>query len=214
NESGSEDTVGIDVQLPQGFVLEDAEQVPGWRTAIDEPSQQGPQFVHWSGGSLAAGSFASFAVRGRTPSRSGQISFPITQRLERTTVSWAGPPGSEHPAPIVGIGAAPAGGDRTSPGDGNPDASGSDLPSVPLATGPSAATDAAEGVDDLARSRSSLALSLAAAGLIAGLAGLVIGMGRRRQPLDDPSADESTTVSTGSTRRAATKVANKRGKRS
>ena len=63
NESDTEDTIGVDVRLPDGFVLEDAQQVPGWTTVIDKGATGVPTAVHWKGGSLAPGNFATFSLR-------------------------------------------------------------------------------------------------------------------------------------------------------
>lgn len=178
NESDDEDTVDVDVQLPQGFILEDAEQVSGWKTVVDAGADGVPVAVHWQGGSLLPGSFATFALRGRTPDDSGPLAFPTTQRLERTTESWTGPPSSDNPAPTVYIGST-GGAGSNSPAP----TSGGALPPVPLASA-SGTPDAGDAVavDDLARSRSSLALALAAGGIVAGLAGLAIGLRRRKAP--------------------------------
>ena len=191
NESSSEDTIGIDLQLPRGFDLKRVPPAPGWEVTIDRPSE-GPRFVHWDGGSLPPARIAMFTVRGRTPDSARQLRFPIIQRLERTTVSWAGPSASEYPAAVVSIGHR----------------SGTDaadaLPPVPLASPP--ATPSIAVADDsaaLARSRSSLVASLSIAGLLVGLGGLAIGLGRRRmaarEPLGPSPARDASTKSSRKT---------------
>ena len=162
NERADEDTVSLDLALPEGFLLESAESVPGWRTTVDVRRDGTPFAVHWKGGRLRPHTFGQFAITGRVPKEPGTLRFPAVQHYETTTESWNGAEDSEHPAPtlVVSRSAAPAGTAR-----------------VPLATpGDQAGGDAAAGTDDLARARADLALALALAALAAlgGLAALAL----------------------------------------
>ena len=46
NEEESEDTVGIDVSLPPGFLLESAEGVAGWQTEVEAGADGTPTAIH------------------------------------------------------------------------------------------------------------------------------------------------------------------------
>ena len=172
NEEADEDTVGLDLTLPEGFLLESAESVPGWRTTVDVRRDGTPVSVHWRGGRLAPHTFGQFAITGRVPKEPGTLRFPALQRYETTTESWDGAEDSGHPAPtlVVSRSAAPAGTAR-----------------VPLASpGDRAGSDATSGTDELARARADLALALALTALVA-LAGLgALALLRRRKPRSRP----------------------------
>ncbi len=197
NESSSEDTVGIDLRLPRGFDLKRVPPAAGWDVTIDPPSDEGHRFVHWDGGSLPPARIAMFTVRGRTPDNVRQLRFPITQRLERTTVSWTGPSASEYPAAVVSIGA-----------DEGPGSGADALPAVPLASPPQPASlITSDDAASRARTRTSLAVSLFLAGLLAGLSGLAIALSRRRMPPTDPPL--TTTVATETRTKTRRSTANR-----
>lgn len=196
NESSSEDTVRVDLQLPRDFDLKGVPAAAGWDVSID-PASSRPRFVHWEGGSIPPARIAMFRLRGRTPDGVRLLRFPITQQLERTTVSWTGPSASEYPAAVVSIG------DHAGADDADA------LPPVPLASPPApsvvAATDESAA---LARSRSSLAVSLSVAGLLAGLGALAISLGRRRSP-PGGSPVQATTPAARTARRITAKSSTK-----
>jgi uncharacterized protein YcnI len=173
NEEADEDTVGLDLALPEGFLLESAESVPGWRTTVDTRRDGTPVAVHWQGGRLRPHTFGQFAITGRAPKRPGTLRFPAVQHYETTTESWNGARGSEHPAPtlVVSRSAVPIGTEQ-----------------VPLATpADGGRSDAAAGTDDLARARADLALALAL-GAVAALVGLTaLTLLRRRASPAAPS---------------------------
>ena len=188
NEQPGQDTVGLDLKLPQGFLLESAQSVPGWTTVIDTAADQTPTAVHWSGGRSGPGTFVSFAIRGRMPTGGSTAAFPAVQRYTRTSVSWSGPDqASTRPAPLVSLQAAVKGLDGGTP------------PTVPAATVPAAAAGAAGaagvggGPDALARSRSSLALALALGSLLLALGALAATLLLRREPPTPTSPTPSPT---------------------
>lgn len=150
NERAAEDTVGLDVTLPAGFTVEDAESLPSWRTVIDTRPDGTARAVHWSGGRIPPHTFGRFALRGRTGDAAGVLTFPAVQRYTSGSESWAGAPTTDHPAPIVTVGGTAAAGPQVAAAQTEPSAQA--------------------GVDPLARSRSALALMLAVAALL-GLAG-------------------------------------------
>jgi len=171
NEKTDEDTVGLDLTIPKGFLLESAESVPGWRTTVDVRRDGTPVAVHWKGGRLAPHTFGQFAITGRVPKEPGTLRFPAVQHYETTNESWDGAEDSEHPAPtlVVSRSATRAGTAR-----------------VPLASPGDRAGGAASGTDDLARARADLALSLALTAVVA-LAGLgTLALLRRRKPGSRP----------------------------
>ena len=69
-----DDAYGIDhvtLGIPQDFQLDDAEAKPGW-----SQSRTG-QAVTWSGGNIAKGTFARFAIRGTAPPRAETVLFNV-----------------------------------------------------------------------------------------------------------------------------------------
>lgn len=176
NEQPDQDTIGLDVRLPKGFLLESAQTVPGWTTRVDLSPSKIPTAVHWTGGRSAPKTFVTFAIRGRMPTGGSSALFPATQRYERTVVQWSdADPASDTAGPTVTLQADVKGVD------------GGSLPQVPVApgqagTGAAAAPGAgsAPGADALARSRSSLALALGLGALLLGLGSLGASLLLRR----------------------------------
>lgn len=174
NEREDSPTVGLDLTVPAGFVLETAQQIPGWQTTVDKRADGTPTRVHWSGGQIPVGTFGQFAVRGRTPAGETTLSWPAVQHYPAVTVSWTGGPASAQPAPTL----------RVARGGG-----GAATPTVPLASVPATAT----GTDPVARSRAALALVLGGTGLLLAVGGLVVGWSRFRRtpgPGSPPAAAE------------------------
>jgi uncharacterized protein YcnI len=68
------DAIGIDhvtLGIPQDFYLDDVEAKPGWTQ-----SRTG-QAVTWSGGRIAKGTFARFAIRGTAPEKVETVLFNV-----------------------------------------------------------------------------------------------------------------------------------------
>lgn len=175
NEKKSEDTVGLDVSLPAGFLLESAESVPGWTARVDVRPDGTPVAIHWKGGRLAPHTFGQFSITGKVSRTPGPLSFSTVQHYETSAVSWDGSEESEHPAPtlVVSRSATNAQGGTDS------------VPQVSVASPPAPTTQ--DGTDDLARSRADLALMLALAAVLALLGLGALGLLRRRAPADEPS---------------------------
>jgi uncharacterized protein YcnI len=184
NEQPSEDTVGLDLALPAGFLLESAESVPGWRTVVDVRKDGTPVAVHWTGGRLPPHTFGQFAITGRVPRTEGTLRFPAVQHYESGTVAWRGSAGSAHPAPTLVVSRS-----ATTAASGR----------VPLAgTDPGTAAVGGARVDSLARARADLALMVGVAALAAvgGLGALTLLRRRTasspdRPPVPDPRANGS-----------------------
>ena len=168
NELADQDTVEVDLTLPAGFALDVAQSVPGWQTVIGRRAGV-PVVVSWRGGRIPVGTFATFDVEGRNPSRSGPLRWRTVQRYQRTSVDWGGGATSAYPAPVVQLATA----------------------AVPAAAAAGSNTTAADpggglAVDLLARSRAAagIAVGVAALGLLLGRA--AIGALRRRGGYPDP----------------------------
>lgn len=173
NEEQAQDTVGLDVSLPPGFLLQSAEAVPGWTTEVETGDDGIPTAIHWSGGRLTPHTFGEFSMRGRLTKRQGTLSFSVVQRYEAKNVSWSGPADSEQPAPVLTVSGPSV----------DPTNAGSDggTPQVPVAPQPAPAPVAgSEGRDDLARSRAGLALMLALAAILVPLSIMGMVVLRRR----------------------------------
>ncbi len=190
NEKDDEDTIGLDLALPQGFLLESAESVPGWRTTVDVSGNGTPVAVHWRGGHLAPHTFGQFAITGKVPKQPGTLRFPAVQRYETSTESWNGAESSEHPAPTLVV-------SRTAPATGSG--------RVPLASTPDqvGVTGGQAGTDALARARADLAVMLALASLVAlaGLGALTLLRRRVSPARTDDRAPAPLNGSSSATRR-------------
>jgi uncharacterized protein YcnI len=169
NEHATEDTVGLDVSLPDGFLLESAEQVPGWKATVDTRPDGTPVAVHWKGGHIPPHTFGQFSITGRVSKQPGPLSFPAVQHYETSTESWNGSESSEHPAPTLVVSRSAA----------TPTSGSGKVPKAFATTAPR--QDQAGGTDALARSRADLALMLALAALVA-MVGLAVLTLLRRRP--------------------------------
>lgn len=172
NETQDSDTVEVEVQIPDGFLVEAGEAVPGWRTVVQRRGDGIITSVTWRGSSIGPGAFAEFALLGRSPAESGTLSFPVTQRYQDEVVRWDGAEDSDNPAPTLQV----AEGAGTGPG-------ASSGGRVPAASDPAAAPAAVASGDSLARSRAALALALSGATLI-GAGGLLTLLLLRRRSLN------------------------------
>lgn len=163
NEEKAEATIGLDVTVPPGFLLETAEAAPGWTTKVDTRPDGSAGAIHWSGGRLPPHTFAEFAIRGRVGKQPGLLAFPVLQRYETSTVSWTGLPDSDRPAPALTVSDTAASPEQVRGAPASP-STVAGPPQVPPAAETTATTS--QGQDDLARSRASLALVLAGAALL------------------------------------------------
>jgi uncharacterized protein YcnI len=127
NELADQETTEVDLSLPAGFVLDGAQQVPGWRTVIDKAADGVPTAVRWTGGRLPVGTYGSFGLQGRNPPSGSAMRWVAVQQYERTTVRWDGPASSETPAPVVALSVTVGGGSATN-GTGGSGVAGSSIP--------------------------------------------------------------------------------------
>lgn len=124
NESDTESTTKVAVQLPPGFAYVSYEPVPGWTTQVRteklaEPveSEFGPiteeiREVTWTGkgqaGQIKPGQFVDFPISTQIPGEDGDtLTFKALQTYsDGEVVRWIGAPDSEKPAPQVAVTAA------------------------------------------------------------------------------------------------------------
>ncbi len=176
NEKQDADTVEVQVQIPDGFLVEAGQALSGWRTVVERADNGIITSVTWRGSTIGPGTFAEFAVLGRSPADEGTLAFPVAQRYEDEVVRWDGAADSDNPAPMLEV-AAGAGSDGT-------DTSGGRVPAADPAVDPSVTGPTTEaGEDPLARSRAALALALSGATLL-GAGGLLILLLLRRRSQD------------------------------
>jgi periplasmic copper chaperone A len=114
NESDSENTTKVAVQLPEGFGDVSYQAVPGWNVEVvhdklkkpiqtdDGPITEGVKEVIFSGGKLPPGQFQDFPLSVQIPGKAGEeLTFKAVQTYEKEVVRWIGAPETEHPAPQV-----------------------------------------------------------------------------------------------------------------
>jgi uncharacterized protein YcnI len=171
NETSAHDTLEVGVRIPSGFLVEDAQAVPGWQTVVSRAPNGVITAVTWRGGRYGPHTFAEFSLRGRSPSTPGRLTFLVTQRYDDRVVRWSGTESSETPAPVVLVGRAVATPASTATDDGQ-------VPAAPAVAAPAAA--AAVAKDAQARSRADLALALTGALVLGGAGAATILVLRRR----------------------------------
>jgi uncharacterized protein YcnI len=137
NEKDDDTTVKLQVQLPpdQPLAFASAQAKPGWTVEVkmrtlDKPIKnddgdevtEAVDTITWSGGSIGAGQFDTFAVSaGPFPEDADEMVFKAIQTYgSGEEVAWIEPtPASgeepEHPAPVLKLAAAVAEGDEAAP---------------------------------------------------------------------------------------------------
>lgn len=180
NELTDQDTIGVEVNVPAGFLVENAESLPGWKTTVETAANGTVTGVRWEGGSLGPRTFGQFSLRGRSPSRAGSLPFPVTQRYENQVVHWTGDEKSDTPTPTLVVTAGDVAGGAEA--EGATGGESAPVPAAPQQQPTSNGSAADGGQDDLARSRADLALALSLAALLggAGAAALVLAKRVRR----------------------------------
>jgi periplasmic copper chaperone A len=174
NESDTEATTKVTVQLPENVISARFQPHPGWKRTVkmetldepieeegEEPITERMASVTWSGGSIGPGEFDEFGISFQVPETPGEdLAFPAIQTYsDGEVVRWIGPPDSEEPAPIVSV---------TEPAEeegGQPAAS----PQPPAASG-----GAAAGEDEGTSGLAVVALIVGIAALLAGLGALAL----------------------------------------
>ncbi|MGV9601766.1 YcnI family copper-binding membrane protein [Streptosporangium sandarakinum] len=196
NERDKDSTSKVEVSFPLDHPLPfvSVKPVPGWKVKVTEGKLPKPVTteygevteavtkVTWSGGKIEPGQFQEFEVSmGALPEDTDRLLFPTTQTYDGgEVVKWADEPkadGSEpeHPAPVLRLTPAAAGGDGHGAGTASPSAVPAATDASPAA--PSVTAVAASGVD----SSDGTARALGVAGLVLGLVGAVAGvLGLRR----------------------------------
>jgi periplasmic copper chaperone A len=121
NERDDASTVKVDVQLPHGFVFASYEPKPGWSVEVtkeklakpiqsdDGPIDEEIRRITFTGqgpnGKIRPGQFMDFPLSVQIPGKAGdKLTFKAIQTYSNgEVVRWIGAPGSDTPAPIVGV---------------------------------------------------------------------------------------------------------------
>ena len=172
NESDTESTTEVEVQMPDGFVSASYQPMPGWEVEVAKEKTDAPLDLHgtkvdeqistvkFSGGEIGPGQFVDFPLSVRMPEgdAGSQLTFKAIQTYsDGEVVRWIGAPDSDKPAPTVTLTAAEGG-------------HGAATATEETATQNTAA--AATGSDDDGNGLAVAALIVGALGLLAGVAGL------------------------------------------
>ncbi|GAA3507950.1 uncharacterized protein YcnI [Streptosporangium album] len=195
NERDTASTSKIEVTFPTDHPLPfvSVKPVPGWEVKVTEGKLPKPVTteygeiteavtkVTWSGGKIGPGQFQEFEVSmGALPKDTDHLLFPVTQTYTGgEVVKWADEPnadGSEpkHPAPVLKLTPAAAGGDGHGTASTAPAAPAAPATAAAPSVAPVSATAGADSSDGTAR-------LLGGAGLLVGLIGIVVGvLGMRR----------------------------------
>lgn len=103
-------TVKIRVEFPTGVTVSRFLPKAGWKRDTEKDGTGRLVAVTWSGGQIAPEEFEEFVFIGRNPAEAGSISWKAYQTYQDgETVEWIGPDGSDRPASITTLRAAPAG---------------------------------------------------------------------------------------------------------
>jgi uncharacterized protein YcnI len=160
-------TIRVRVEFPGGLTVSRFKPLPGWNREVERDSQQRITSVTWSGGQVAPGEYMDFPFMARTPADAGKIAFRALQTYQGgEVVEWTGAEGTERPAAILTVGAAPA----AAPADDHGAAS------TPATVAAPAAAQSTNVGSDLPLLLALVALALGAIALVVSLVGL--GRGR------------------------------------
>jgi len=102
-------TTGLEVLIPDGVVVEETPEVPGWTVTVDDEAGT----VTWSGGSIPDGEHGAFPIVVTLPAEAGELLFKTVQTTEAGELAWiqeeADGHGEEgdHPAPRLVLTANP-----------------------------------------------------------------------------------------------------------
>jgi uncharacterized protein YcnI len=197
NEQDTASTTKVEVNLPQDHPVASVatQPLPGWTVKVDKTKLAKPlttddgaiteavTTITWTAGkgaAIAPGQFQEFNVSlGPLPTDTGTLTFKALQTYDNgQVVRWIdvakeGQPEPEHPAPVLTLTKAAAGGD---------DAAASQAPASPAA-GDTAAGDTAAGPTGTAASSSdTTARTLGVVGIVVGVVGAGLGaVGLRRK---------------------------------
>ncbi|SDJ79070.1 Uncharacterized protein YcnI [Nonomuraea maritima] len=197
NERDDASTTKVEVSLPTDHPLAfvSVKPVPGWKVQVTEGKLPAPvkteygdldeavTKIVWSGGEIKPGEFQEFEVSlGKLPTDVDQLFFPTKQTYSGgEVVDWSDAPkadGSEaeHPAPLLKLVPAAAGGGHGAPASAAPAAG------TPTAAASAAASAAPAAAAETSQADSTARL-LGGAGLVVGVIGVVVGVvGLRRRP--------------------------------
>jgi uncharacterized protein YcnI len=101
-------TIEVALRIPDGVEPSSFERVPGWHRQLDKGAD-GSIAVVRGHGELARDVSRRFAFLASTPEHAGDVVWKAVQRYDDgAEAAWIGPPGSDRPAPVTHVGAAPA----------------------------------------------------------------------------------------------------------
>jgi len=199
NEEDKADTTKVEIQLPPGFSSASPVPVAGWTAKVttsklatpiqtdDGPIDTQVDTIAWTadGKGLPPGQFVQFPVSILIPDKAGTaLTFKALQTYSGgEVVRWIGAPGTDHPAPQVGIAQAsapvldfPAGAPGTVGAKGVAPGGSTTTASAPAAPAAPAASKDDGGDDTLAI----VAIVVGALALIAALVAIAQGRARGR----------------------------------
>lgn len=103
----AEPTVKVRVEFPTALAVSRFQPKPGWTYELEKDSTGKVVGITWSGGKIGPNEYDEFAFIARTPKEAGTLAFKAYQTYQSgETAEWAGPSGSERPAPFVEVKAA------------------------------------------------------------------------------------------------------------
>lgn len=164
-------TVQVELLFPEGLRVSSFQPKPGWTYEVQKDAAGNTIGVVWSGGSIGPGEFDEFAFVAANPAEPGELVFVAHQTYaDGSVVSWEGPPGSDYPASVTTIVAAP--GDTSGHAD-------SETASATADEGSSGATQASVAETGPLGANGTFLLALAALGV--GTVGVVLSVTRGRR---------------------------------
>ena len=124
NESDTESTTKVQLQMPDGFLSASYQQVPGWKVEVTKEKLAEPLEIEGtevdeqvseitiSGGEIGPGEFQDFPLSVKMPEADAgtELTFKALQTYtDGEVVRWIGAPDSDKPAPVVTLTAADGG---------------------------------------------------------------------------------------------------------
>ncbi len=96
-------TIGVRVEVPQGFTITGVEPLPGWDFDLEEEDGV-VSAISWSGGEIGETEFQQFDIQGQSPQETGEYAWNAYQTYaDGEVVEWTGAEDTEEPASVVSV---------------------------------------------------------------------------------------------------------------
>lgn len=100
-------TVGVRVEVPEGFTVSRVQPLPGWSYVFERDASGTVTAVSWSGSEIGPDEFQEFVIQGKTAAEPGSYAWRAWQTYgDGSVVAWTGPSDADTPASVMSVIAA------------------------------------------------------------------------------------------------------------